>query len=85
MNFIAKWFLERKLKNMLTKLIHAVEGSKTYILAALGVSVAVLGHFFGPFSIGTLTVPAFSWNEVWDIVWNGGLFAFLRMGVKKTA
>lgn len=66
---------------MLTKLWTSLDGSKTYVLAVLGVLVALCGHFWGPFNLGTLTVPQFSWNDVWTIVWNGGLFAALRHGV----
>lgn len=66
---------------MLNKLATALAGSKTYILAALGIIVAVVGHFWGPINIGNLTIPQMSWNEVWQIVWGGGLFAALRHGV----
>lgn len=66
---------------MLNKLWGALDGYKTYILAGLGIFVAVAGHFWGPFSIGNLQVPAFTWGEVWNLVWNGGLVAALRHGI----
>lgn len=78
MNFLKKWIIEMEVQRMLTKLWDAVDGYKTYILAALGIVVAVAGHFFGPFALGSLQVPQFSWGEVWNIVWNGGLFSFLH-------
>lgn len=67
---------------MMTKLWQALEGYKTYTLAGLGVLIALAGHFWGPFQIGSLEVPSFSWNDVFKILWNGGLFSFLHM--KKT-
>ncbi len=63
---------------MLTKLWTAIDGYKTYTLAGLGILVALSGHFWGPFNLGTLTVPAFSWPDVWNIIWNGGLFSALH-------
>jgi len=69
---------------MLTKIWMALDGYKTYSLAALGILVGLCGHFWGPFNLGALTVPQFSWPEVWSIVWNGGLFAALRNGVGNT-
>lgn len=68
---------------MLTKLMDAVSGYKTYLLAGLGIAVALAGHFWGPFQLGALAVPAFTWNEVWTVVWNSGLFAALRGGISK--
>lgn len=70
---------------MLTKLWAALAGYKTYTLAALGILIALAGHFWGPFQLGALSVPAMSWNEVWQIIWNGGLFAALRAGVSAKA
>lgn len=65
-------------KNMLNKLWVALDGSKTYLLAIVGILVALAGHYFGGFSVGSLQVPAFTWNEVWGIVWSGGLFSALH-------
>lgn len=83
MNFIQKWIVEKGAQTVLTKLIDAVAGYKTYILAGLGIVVAVAGHFWGPFQLGALTVPVFTWTEVWDTAWKGGLFSALRAGVQK--
>lgn len=69
---------------MLNDIASKVSGYKTYILAAVGMAVALTAHFFGPFDIGSIHIPALSWTEVWGILWNGGLFSFLRMGVKKS-
>lgn len=66
---------------MLTKLWAALDGYKTYVLAVVGILVALAGHFWGPFNLGALSVPAFSWGEVWQVVWSGGLFSALRKGV----
>lgn len=69
---------------MLENIASKVSGYKTYIVAGAGIIVALVAHFFGPFTIGTIDVPQLSWSEVWGIIWNGGMFSFLRMGVKKT-
>lgn len=66
---------------MLSKL----NGNKTYILAVLGIVVAVAGHFWGPFQIGDLQVPQFTWNQIVSIAWGSGLFAALRHGVSTQA
>lgn len=78
-NWILKKVLERRIKKMMEKL----EGKKTYILAAVGVVVGLVGVLFGPVEVGPITIPALSWNDFFNILWNGGLFSFLRMGVKK--
>lgn len=62
----------------------ALNGKKTYILSVLGILVAVAGHFWGPFSIGSLSVPQFSWNEIVSIAWGSGMFSALRHGVAKS-
>lgn len=69
---------------MLTKLWTALEGYKTYLLAGLGIIVALTGHFWGPITLGSVQIPAMSWNEVWAIIWNGGLISALRHGIEKT-
>lgn len=81
MNFIVKWFIERRIKEMLNKLFAALAGYKTHSLVVVGILVALLGHFYGPLDIGTLKIPQFSWEEVFKIIWNGGLFSALRSGV----
>lgn len=63
---------------MLTKVWAALDGYKTYVLAVLGILIAVAGHFWGPFQVAGATVPAFSWGDVWQVVWNGGLFSALH-------
>lgn len=63
---------------MLTKLWNALDGWKTHILAGVGILIALIGHFWGPFPIAGLTIPQFSWDEVWKVVWNGGLFSALH-------
>lgn len=83
MNFIEKWIIEKGAQTMLTKLTDAVSGYKTYILAGLGLTVVLAGHFFGPFQLAGQTVPQFTWGDVWSATWNSGLFAALRAGVAK--
>ncbi len=69
------------MNNLITK----ISGYKTYILAVGGILIALIGHFWGPVHIAEgLDIPGITWGEFWTIVWNSGLFAFLRMGVKKS-
>lgn len=68
---------------MFTKIWQALDGYKTYTLAGLGILVALCGHFWGPIALpGGTAVPQMSWNEVWSIAWNSGLFAALRHGME---
>lgn len=67
----------------LEKLFNAIDGKKTYILATIGISVSLAGHFWGPFNLAGGTVPKESWSEVWKTVYASGLIAFLRNGVSK--
>lgn len=68
---------------MLTKVWASIDGFKTYILAGLGVLVALAGHFWGPFPMAGQTIPQFSWSEVWNVVWGSSLAATLRAGISK--
>lgn len=69
---------------MFSKLFAAIQGYKTYILAVVGIIVAVVGHFWGPITIGSVSIPQMTWDQVWAVVWNGGLFAALRHGVENS-
>lgn len=84
MNFIERWIIEKGATQMLTKLWSALSGYKTYILAGLGIVVSVAGHFWGPFQVAGQTVPQLSWGDVWQVVWQSGLFSALRAGVAKS-
>ena len=81
MNFVTRWFIERRIQDMLTKLWTALDGSKTYLLALGGIVVALIGHFWGPVTVGPVQIPHLDWSGVWPIVYNSGLFAALRHGV----
>lgn len=63
---------------MLTNLWGKLDGYKTYVLAVLGILIALAGHFWGPFTMGAVTIPAFTWPDVWNVLWNGGLFSALH-------
>ena len=63
--------------------VSAIDGYKTYILAAIGIIVAVVGHYWGPLQIGQVTVPQFSWNDVLGIAWKSGVIGALRHGYGK--
>lgn len=82
MNAIERWFIERKGNEMLQNLFSSLQGKKTHILAIVGALTAIVGHFWGPVVIhGNQVIPAIDSKTMWDIIWNGGLFSALRMGV----
>lgn len=68
---------------MFDKVADLFEGKKTYIVSAIGVIVALAGHFFGPFGVGEVQIPKMEWTQVWAVVWQSGLFSALRAGVAK--
>lgn len=83
MNFLTKWMTEKIGENMITKLWAALDGSKTYLLAGLGVVIALIGHFCGPVHVGPIDIPAITWEQVWSTLWTSGLFGALRLGISK--
>ena len=70
---------------MFKKLWANLSGYKTYILAAVGVAIALVGHFFGPAQIATIKIPSIDLPSVWNISWVASLFAALRNGMEKTS
>ena len=66
---------------MLTKLWNSVQGYKTHIIAWGSVGVVLLGHFYGPITIGSTTIPQFSTSDLWSAIKTSGLFSALRSGV----
>lgn len=66
---------------MMQKLLDAVKGYKTYLLAVLGILVAVIGHFWGPLNIAGQTIPQITTDEMWKLIWNSGLFAAVRHSI----
>jgi len=69
----------------ITKVFDAINGYKTYILAGLGIVIALVGHFWGPLNIAGGTIPKESWNDVWSAVQASGIIAALRHGIAKNA
>ena len=68
---------------MLTSLWNKIDGSKTYILAGLGIVVALIGHFWGPLNVAGATIPKESWNDVWAAVQASGIVAAIRHAISK--
>jgi len=66
---------------MLTKMMDAVQGRKTYILAVLGAIVAIAGHFFGPLSLAGQAIPQIPTDEMWKAIWAVASLASLRHGI----
>ena len=77
-NFLVRWLIQLKGESMLTKLFDALKGYKTYVLAVVGIVVALVGHFYGPVQLGSLSIPQMSWGDVWQVIWTSGLFSALR-------
>lgn len=76
--------IERMVIQMgLNKAFNAIDGSKTYIIAGLGVVIVLAGHFWGPFSLAGGTVPKESWNDVWQALQASGIVASIRHGISK--
>ena len=78
--WLIKKVIERKVKPMLDSLKAKLEGKKTYLTAGIGMLVALVGVLWGPVEIvGGLTIPEYSWNEFFSMLWASGLFTFLHM------
>jgi hypothetical protein len=85
LNWFKRWLIEKGGQLMLAKLFASLQGKKTYVLSVLGIAIALIGHFFGPISVGGLDIPAFTWSQVWQTIWTSGLFSALRNGVTKSS
>lgn len=60
-----------------------LKGKKTYVIAGSAIIVALFGHFFGPIMVdGNVTVPQYSWFNVYTIALNSGFFASIRHGIE---
>lgn len=70
---------------MIGKLLDAVKGYKTYILSAIGVLVAIAGHFWGPINIAGTTIPQLSTDDMWKIIWESGIFSAIRNSIGGTS
>ena len=77
-------FIERMVIQMgLDKIVSAIDGYKTYVLAGVGIVVALVGHFWGPVTIAGAQIPQESWSDVWKVVYASGIISALRHGVSK--
>ena len=78
--WIIKTIIQKKGAKMLDSLKTKLEGKKTIITAGLGVLVALVGVLFGPVNLpGNLTIPEYTVNEFFSVLWASGLFTFLHM------
>jgi len=68
---------------MLPKLLASVDGYKTYIVAVLGIVIALVGHFWGPITISGVQIPKTNWTDVWTAIQLSGLGATLRHAIAK--
>ena len=66
---------------MLANALNALQGRKTYILAALGAVVAVVGHFWGPITLAGQTIPAIPTQDMWKEIWAVASLASVRHGI----
>ena len=65
-------------------LLSKVDGYKTYGVAALGIVVAVVGHYWGPIQAGPLDIPQIDSKAMWEAVWAGITAMTIRHGVTKS-
>lgn len=78
-------FMERMVAQMtIDELVSKIDGSKTYILAGVGIVVALVGHFWGPVTVAGTTIPAESWGDVWKVVYASGIISAMRHGIEKS-
>lgn len=68
---------------MLTNLWTKVDGYKSYALGLLAVFVGLVGHFWGPISVGPIQIPAMTWADTWHLAWEGGLVVSGRSAIDK--
>lgn len=83
MNFLKKWIIEKEITKMLGNLMSKVDGYKTYILAVMGIIVAIIGHFWGPITFGTTDIPRYDWGQCWDMIWKCALVMTTRSAIAK--
>ena len=81
MDAIKRWLIEWEVTYMLNKLMNAIEGKKTYILALVGALTAVVAHFWGPITIGGTSIPQTSAADMWKAIWAVASLASLRHGI----
>ena len=83
-DLIAKWLFKNKVEAIMGKIIAALSGWKTYITAALGIIVAVIGHYWGPLNIAGIDIPFMTGEAMWQVIWAAVTAIFLRQGVSKS-
>jgi hypothetical protein len=83
MNFLVKWIVEKEGVKMLTSLWSKIDGYKSYGLAVVAIFVALVGHFWGPISIGAIQIPAFDWSAFWALTWKACLVIAGRSTIDK--
>jgi hypothetical protein len=83
-SWVIKRVVQSKGEKMFTKIRNSISGYKTYVLMAFGMIVAVAGHFWGPFNVVGMEVPAFSTPELWAVIWKSMAGVFMRNGIAKT-
>jgi hypothetical protein len=83
-NWIAKKLFQKKMEDIMGKVIAALSGWKTYITLGLGIIIAIVGHFWGPLSLGGVEIPYVTSEGLWQVVWAALTGIFLRQGVSKS-
>jgi hypothetical protein len=83
-SWIAKKLLQKKMEGIMGKIMSLLDGWKTYITAALGIIMVVVGHFWGPLSLGGIEIPYVEAGAMWQVIWAALTGIFLRQGVAKS-
>ena len=82
---LKSWLIEKGGTFMLSKAFNALKGCKTYILASIGAIVAIVGHFWGPISVGGVSLPQVSLDDMWKAIWAVASLASLRHGISTSS
>jgi hypothetical protein len=82
--WLVKKIFQKKSEGYMGKLFASISGYKTYITLVVGILVAVIGHFWGPLSLGGVEIPFISSEAMWQVIWAALTGVFLRQGVAKS-
>lgn len=83
MNSVEEWMVKKEVQMGIDKFLSSIDGYKSYILAAIGILVSLVGHVWGPITIAGAQIPQQSWSDVWKVVYASGVISALRHGISK--
>lgn len=80
-NWLVRKIVQKKGDKMLTNFFNRINGYKTYITVTVGAIVVIIGHFWGPLTLGGVSIPFVETSDMWRTIWEAISVAFLRKGV----